>query len=225
MKEANLALYVFFAKNTVMKIAVISDTTKKSELLEQGLQPGTEIVWLDTPGPVENADAYIDLLFRATEERLKLWTELKPTLLLLNEVVLFPQELLPGCICFNGWNSLLKRPVIEASSSGDAEQDKAQEVFSGLGKKVRWVNGQRGFISARVISMIINEAYHALGEKISTREEIDTAMKLGTNYPFGPFEWSRQIGLNAVHELLQKLASEDPRYEPASLLKNEATGQ
>ena len=48
-----------------------------------------------------------------------------------------------------------------------------------------------GFISARVVSMIINEAYFALEEEVSSKEEIDTAMKLGTNYPYGPFDGVR----------------------------------
>ena len=37
-----------------------------------------------------------------------------------------------------------------------------------------------------------------LGENVSTRDEIDTAMKLGTNYPFGPFEWAEKIGLKNI---------------------------
>ena len=42
--------------------------------------------------------------------------------------------------------------------------------------------------------MIINEAFLALQEGVSTKEEINTAMKLGTNYPLGPFEWVEKIG-------------------------------
>ncbi len=45
------------------------------------------------------------------------------------------------------------------------------------------------------MAMIINEAWHALAEEVSTKNEIDTAMKLGTNYPYGPFEWAEKIGL------------------------------
>jgi 3-hydroxybutyryl-CoA dehydrogenase len=66
--------------------------------------------------------------------------------------------------------------------------------------------------------MIINEAYLALGEGVSTPEEIDTAMKLGTNYPFGPIEWGSHIGLQNVVTLLHKLSVVQPRYTPADLL-------
>jgi 3-hydroxybutyryl-CoA dehydrogenase len=65
-----------------------------------------------------------------------------------------------------------------------------------------------------VVSMIINEAFIALGENVSTREEIDTAMKLGTNYPYGPFEWAELIGVENIISLLNKLSEKDNHYQP-----------
>ena len=70
--------------------------------------------------------------------------------------------------------------------------------------------------------MIINEAYHALDEEVSTKEQIDIAMKLGTNYPYGPFEWSEKIGLKNVVQLLQNLATQDERYVISALLLSES---
>jgi 3-hydroxybutyryl-CoA dehydrogenase len=70
--------------------------------------------------------------------------------------------------------------------------------------------------------MIINEAYLALAEGVSTKEEINTAMKLGTAYPFGPFDWAEKIGLKNIALLLQKLSSTQPRYTPAAGLLQEA---
>ena len=74
-------------------------------------------------------------------------------------------------------------------------------------------------IALRIIAMIVNEAYFALGDGISTKEEIDTAMKLGTNYPYGPFEWSEKIGLKKIYALLQNLGNSGERYLVAPLLK------
>ncbi|MEO5650820.1 MAG: 3-hydroxyacyl-CoA dehydrogenase family protein, partial [Ginsengibacter sp.] len=68
---------------------------------------------------------------------------------------------------------------------------------------------------ARVISMIINEAFYTLKENVSTKKEIDLAMKLGTNYPFGPFEWAEKIGLENVFNLLKKLSEKEERYIPS----------
>jgi len=76
-----------------------------------------------------------------------------------------------------------------------------------------------GMITARVLATIINEAYYTLGAQVSSREEIDIAMKLGTSYPYGPFEWSDKIGLQRVYELLNELRSADARYMPAPALE------
>jgi 3-hydroxybutyryl-CoA dehydrogenase len=76
-----------------------------------------------------------------------------------------------------------------------------------------------GMVSGRILAMIINEAYYTLQEDVSTKEEIDTAMKLGTNYPFGPFEWSEFIGLENIYDLLNKLSRSDNRYMPAAAMK------
>ena len=69
--------------------------------------------------------------------------------------------------------------------------------------------------------MIINEAYFALGEGVSTEDEIDLSMKLGTNYPYGPFEWCNKIGLKKVNDLMEKLSKTDNRYAIAPAMKNE----
>ena len=71
--------------------------------------------------------------------------------------------------------------------------------------------------------MIINEAYFALEEEVSTKDEIDIAMKLGTNYPFGPFEWAERIGVENVYELLNHLSISNKRYKPSRLLQKEAS--
>ncbi len=78
-----------------------------------------------------------------------------------------------------------------------------------------------GFITPRVISMIINEAYFALAQGVSTPEEIDKAMKLGTAYPYGPLEWATRIGLQNIVTLLQKLSVAQSRYAPCELLVQE----
>jgi 3-hydroxybutyryl-CoA dehydrogenase len=78
-----------------------------------------------------------------------------------------------------------------------------------------------GMISARIIAMIINEAYFTFQEQISTKDEIDTAMKLGTNYPYGPFEWSRKIGLRKIYELLVELRRTNDLYSIATALEQD----
>ena len=119
----------------------------------------------------------------------------------------------------NGWTTFLHRSIWEIAGVAGEE---IEAVFEMLNIKISFVKDEPGFISARVIAMIINEAYFALEDNVSSKIEIDTAMKLGTNYPFGPFEWSNQIGTGNILALLQKLYLTDSRYKPSQLLAKEA---
>ena len=119
----------------------------------------------------------------------------------------------------NGWNGFLERETWEVAG----EMSELHNSFlSAINKKHITVADEPGFVSASVIAMIINEAYFAMEDGISTPEEIDIAMKLGTNYPKGPFEWKAQIGIVPVYSLLQTLCVTDSKYAPSTLLKTEA---
>lgn len=118
----------------------------------------------------------------------------------------------------NGWKTFLKNPVWEIA--GNINKD-IREIFSSLNITIHSVRDEPGFISARIIAMIINEAYFALEDKVSSKAEIDTAMKLGTNYPYGPFEWAELIGKKNILELLEALHTTDTRYKPSALLIKE----
>ena len=77
------------------------------------------------------------------------------------------------------------------------------------------------YIFNRVLSMLINEAFDALFMKVASREDIDTAMKFGVNYPKGLLEWADEIGLEKVLLQLTDLFEEygEDRYRPNPLLK------
>lgn len=81
-----------------------------------------------------------------------------------------------------------------------------------------------GLVSMRVLAMIINEAAFALMEGVANAGDIDTAMKLGTNYPKGPLAWADAIGIDDVLAVLQALYEEyqEERYRPCVLLKQYA---
>lgn len=99
-----------------------------------------------------------------------------------------------------------------------------KELFENTGKEVYVVTDRPGMISMRIISMIINEAYLVMQEGTSDKEDIDTAMKLGTNYPFGPIEWSERIGVDLIYNILKSMFDEfgDDRYRITQLLKERA---
>ena len=116
----------------------------------------------------------------------------------------------------NGWSGFLQRPSWEIA--GLINKD-AESIFKALNKNMVVVPDEPGFIAARIIAMIINEAWYALEEKISSKKDIDIAMKLGTNYPYGPFEWGQIIGEKNILTLLQKLSAKNKKYLPSPLLK------
>src|SRR5690606_20219494 len=114
-----------------------------------------------------NADAYIDMLFEFETSRVELLKTLSGPVLI-NDVSFTLKEIEAPFIRFNGWPTFLDKPVIEASCTGDLKEA-ATTIFEVLNKKVEWVPDAPGFITPRIISMIINEAYYALGDGVSTK--------------------------------------------------------
>jgi 3-hydroxybutyryl-CoA dehydrogenase len=125
-------------------------------------------------------------------------------------------------IRINAWPSFLEKEIWEIAG---LVSPSIITIIKMLNKKYATVDDEPGFVSARIIAMIINEAYFCKGQNLSTKNEIDIAMKLGTNYPYGPFEWCKIIGVNNIYELLKKLAETDDRYLPAPEMKKEIIKQ
>ncbi|HEV8507692.1 MAG TPA: 3-hydroxyacyl-CoA dehydrogenase family protein [Chitinophagaceae bacterium] len=210
-----------------MRLVVLADEILKEELLSNGKAGETEIKWVDHVDQFEhqqNVDAFIDLLFDNTKKRIELLKGLSFQPVIINSVINTLEEINAPFIRINAWPGFLKRSLVEACHNNEAIREKAEGIFNGLNKRAEWVPDVPGFITARVISMIVNEAWFALEEGISTKEEIDTAMKLGTNYPYGPFEWGNQIGLKNIYGLLDHLNTTSDRYRPAELMKKQVMG-
>lgn len=205
-----------------MKIAIMTNDAQKEELLTEAMPDGLSVEYLHEPVAVEGTECYIDLLFEPSDERKNKLKQLQPAVIIVNAVTTTLADLPGNFVRINGWPSFLKRKITEASCTNDEIRIKAEKILSCFDKKTEWVSDVPGFVTARVVSMVINEAYLALEERVSSKEEIDIAMKLGTNYPYGPFEWSKKIGIKNIYELLQSLSVQNSRYEPASLLKQEA---
>ncbi|MEN9549353.1 MAG: hypothetical protein RIR12_1944 [Bacteroidota bacterium] len=164
----------------------------------------------------------IDLLFDNTKERIAL-LESNYSLVIVNNALCGHAPLPPHFVSINGWNGFLQKKIIEAYTTNASIKAAAEEALSMFEKKLMWVTHSSVFISTRIIAMIINEAYTALAENTATKEAIDTAMQLGTHYPYGPFEWSRKIGLKRIYHLLSVLALSHPKYTPNALLVKEAS--
>jgi 3-hydroxybutyryl-CoA dehydrogenase len=208
-----------------MKIVVIANDGLKEELLFDGaVKEKAGIVWTtDIDVMPFDANIYIDLLFAEDRKKRKeIFDRTKAEIVIVNDVIETTVNLPPNYVRINGWPTFLKRTITEASSNTAIIKVKAEEVLKIFNKKTEWVADIPGFITARIVSTIINEAYFALEDDVSTCNEIDKAMKLGTSYPYGPFEWSKLIGLKNIYSLLEIAGKENSRYIPSHLLKKEA---
>ncbi|MEU9166877.1 3-hydroxyacyl-CoA dehydrogenase [Streptomyces sp. NPDC048420] len=116
---------------------------------------------------------------------------------------------------------------IALSASQDTSQQTLAEavgLFQALGKDVSVIGDVPGMIVARTVARIVDLAHDAVAKGVATEEDIDTAMRLGVNYPLGPFEWSRRLGRNWAYALLDDLHMRDPsgRYAPSLALYRHA---
>ncbi|MFI1969992.1 3-hydroxyacyl-CoA dehydrogenase [Streptomyces cinnamoneus] len=110
----------------------------------------------------------------------------------------------------------------EKASAADVRA--AVGLFQALGKKVSVVGDVPGLIVARTVAMLVDFAEDAAGRGVADREDVDTAMRLGVNYPRGPLEWGEEIGLSRVRNILWGLSQDYPggRYEPSLSLRRRA---
>ncbi|WP_121830107.1 3-hydroxyacyl-CoA dehydrogenase [Streptomyces sp. S1] len=89
-------------------------------------------------------------------------------------------------------------------------------LFQALGKQVSVIGDVPGMIVARTVAMLADLAADAVDRGVATAEDVDTAMRLGVNYPLGPLEWAGKVGHARVRGLLFSLHERYPtgRYAP-----------
>lgn len=90
-----------------------------------------------------------------------------------------------------------------------------------LAKKGVMVYESPGFVTTRLICLLINEALHLLEEGVASSEDIDTAMSMGYQFEHGPLEMADRFGLDAVLAALERMFREygELKYRPSFLLK------
>ncbi|UII22783.1 3-hydroxyacyl-CoA dehydrogenase family protein [Fulvivirga ligni] len=213
-----------------MNILIIGNEENFNELTSKfkDLHTYTNINDVENPD-LSDYDAIFDFKVDETPERFDIYKYETKAVIFLNTVKMSLSELIfvygkpEGRVFgFAGLPGFLDREVMEITS---LEKDKAEvESFcQQLGTEAQWVADRVGMVTPRVILMIINEAFYTVQEKTASREDIDLGMKLGTNYPFGPFEWAEKIGIQDVYETLEALYDDtkDERYKICPLLKKE----
>jgi 3-hydroxybutyryl-CoA dehydrogenase len=96
--------------------------------------------------------------------------------------------------------------IVDSETLSDDALELAQEFFGALGKSVVLVEDLPGLFLGRTVGSIVNEAIVAVGEEVASADDVETAMRLGANYPIGPIAWGREIGGARVRRILKRLA-------------------
>ena len=155
-----------------------------------------------------------------TKERLAPYASINGIPIFLNTIfttlahVSMMQTLPSTVFGFCGLPTFFNRSILEVTLTNTSDHAALSQVSGELSTEFKIVKDQVGMVTPRVIAMIINEAYEALQQGVASRADIDLSMKLGTNYPFGPFEWADKIGLDNLKKMLDALekATGDSRY-------------
>lgn len=121
---------------------------------------------------------------------------------------------------FNPVHKMKLVEIVRGLETSDETAKVIREIAEQMGKETVVINEFPGFVTSRISALVGNEAFYMLQEGLGTPEEIDKAIKLGLNYPMGPFELVDLVGLDArlnnLRYLHEKLGE---KYRPAPLLE------
>lgn len=211
-----------------MKIAVLGTGKKAEAWKRRNLNPDS-YTWAQDTKSHYDFDIFIDLNFDEHPEKLSDYVCNEKTIFLFSAInisiegAFHAANLTPMSLKIMGINALptmIERSTLEYTNPLNVNNP--EEIFSALGYETfSEVDSRVGMVTPRIISMIINEAFYTVQEGTANEKDIDTAMKLGVNYPKGPFEFLEQIGIEHVYTLLESLYSDtkEERYKICAALK------
>jgi 3-hydroxybutyryl-CoA dehydrogenase len=170
---------------------------------------------------LQKADVVFDFFESGNAKDLQVYSGLTDTPLFINTVfttrsnVLSEAKLSNSVFGFCGLPGFFNRDIMEVTCD-DKQSGTLSAIAEKLNIKYIRVKDQVGMVTPRVVAMIINEAFETLQNDVASKADIDLSMKLGTNYPFGPFEWAERIGVDKLQKLLLAIQQEtgDSRYAP-----------
>ncbi|MFF2753662.1 3-hydroxyacyl-CoA dehydrogenase [Psychrobacillus sp. NPDC058041] len=187
---------------------------------------------------LEKASSIADLIIEAVPEKMEIKKQVFETIeeyapahcyFATNTSTMSPTEIASfgkrpeKTIAMHFFNPVHKMPLVEIVRGLETSNETAElirEVAVQMGKETVVINEFPGFVTSRISALVGNEAFYMLQEGLGTPEEIDKAIKLGLNYPMGPFELVDLVGLdtrlNNLKYLHEKLGE---KYRPAPLLE------
>jgi len=183
----------------------------------------------DIPDDLSGYEAIFDTAFDGNSQNLSVYASLKNKPVVVSAVKKqlaaaahnLGKEIHCHLIGMNMLPSFVERKLVELSLLKPESSQAVEQLAVKLDWNIRIVEDRVGMVTPRVVCMIINEACYTLQEGTAEIKDIDIAMKLGTNYPYGPFEWADKIGINNVYETLLALYDDtkDERYKICPFLK------
>jgi 3-hydroxybutyryl-CoA dehydrogenase len=128
-----------------------------------------------------------------------------------------PKRTVAVDMLFNGEGrrTIMTTPVTDAK-----HRDAVHGLLAGDENPVTVIHDSPGFITQRIIALIVNVSCNIAQQRVATPNDIDTAVKLGLNYPKGPLEFGDELGADTILAILRGLYDfyGDPRYRPSPWL-------
>ena len=111
--------------------------------------------------------------------------------------------------------------IVRGLKTSDQTFNEAKAFVEQIGKTGIQVFESPGYVTVRLMMPLINEAIGLVNEGVASAEDIDTAMKLGFDFPYGPLEMADRMGLDSVLRVMEMLFKEygEVRYRPALMVK------
>lgn len=189
----------------------------------------------DMQSAAKDADYVIEAVFERAEVKLPIFAQLeeicpKETILASNTSGI-PVSLLasatkrPGKVIgthFMNPVPLMKGvEIVKTLLTSEETLKVSLDFVQSLGKETVVVKDSPGFVTNRIITLVMNEAAKLLEENLASIEDIDKIEKLSHNWPMGPFELADMVGIDVLVDLLEGVYQQTgwERYKPAPLLK------
>ncbi len=111
--------------------------------------------------------------------------------------------------------------IIRAAHTSAATLDAATALVEQAGRQAIVVNDSPGFVTTRVMMLMVNEAMFLVHEGVASVDDVDRLFKTCFGHKMGPLETADLIGLDTVLRSIEVIYDElnDSKYRPCPLLK------
>jgi 3-hydroxybutyryl-CoA dehydrogenase len=126
------------------------------------------------------------------------------------------------------WDAVTQVGIAVADQAESGNLERAAALFQAIGCEVSQLDDSHGLVVMRTVAQLAAVAADTVHQGIAAGADVDTAMRLGTNYPSGPLEWADDVGLDRVATVLQNLRAgfgEDRYRVPPLIGRCSASGR